>query len=129
MSTSSSRSPVAGSTASGRRPRWKQYIFPWTWYEGRPSDSSFVVSGIAIASSSRSAIVATPELCQVRPGYNGRPQGVYPSGQRGRAVTPLAEPTEVRLLPPPLARFPGNVATTGRSGTNLLRHLTRVYPH
>src|SRR5436305_418070 len=29
-------------------------------------------------------------------------QGVYPSGQRGRAVNPLAQPTEVRILPPPL---------------------------
>src|SRR5262249_48664087 len=102
-----SRSPVPGSTASGRGPRWKQYIFPWTWYEGLPSDSSFVVSGISIASSSRSAIVATQELCHVRRGYNGPPQGVYPSGQRGRVVNPLAQPTEVRILPPPLARFTG----------------------
>src|SRR5262249_15603137 len=31
--------------------------------------------------------------------------GVYPSGQRGRAVNPLAQPSEVRILPPPwLAR-------------------------
>ena len=37
-----------------------------------------------------------------RPGYNGAlPQG-FPSGQRGRAVNPLAQPSEVRILPPAL---------------------------
>src|SRR5205823_8040326 len=36
-------------------------------------------------------------------GYNGPPlQGVCPSGQRERAVNPSAQPTEVRILPPPL---------------------------
>ena len=35
------------------------------------------------------------------PGYNPAPQGVFPSGQRGRAVNPLALPSEVRILPPP----------------------------
>ena len=32
------------------------------------------------------------------------PLGVFPSGQRGRAVNPLALPSEVRILPPPLPR-------------------------
>ena len=32
--------------------------------------------------------------------------GVFPSGQRGRAVNPLAPPSEVRILPPPLFREP-----------------------
>src|SRR5437763_10557557 len=37
--------------------------------------------------------------------YNGDPlKGVCPSGQRERAVNPSAQPTEVRILPPPLAR-------------------------
>src|SRR2546423_1036640 len=59
MSTSSSRSPVSGSTASRRRPRWKQKSLPCTRYAGRPSsESSFVVCGRPSASSSRSAIVA-----------------------------------------------------------------------
>ena len=40
-------------------------------------------------------------------------QGVYPSGQRGRAVNPLAQPTEVRILPPPLS---GSLQTTLRCG-------------
>src|SRR4051812_20710969 len=30
--------------------------------------------------------------------------GVCPSGQRERAVNPSAQPTEVRILPPPLGR-------------------------
>src|SRR5207253_9990319 len=30
--------------------------------------------------------------------------GVCPSGQRERAVNPSAQPTEVRILPPPLRR-------------------------
>src|SRR4029077_13510034 len=30
--------------------------------------------------------------------------GVCPSGQRERAVNPSAQPTEVRILPPPLTR-------------------------
>src|SRR6266540_5406655 len=35
-------------------------------------------------------------------GYNGPPlKGVCPSGQRERAVNPSAQPTEVRILPPP----------------------------
>ena len=29
--------------------------------------------------------------------------GVCPSGQRERAVNPSAQPTEVRILPPPLS--------------------------
>src|ERR687891_163939 len=59
ISTSSRRSPVSESTASGRRERWKQYIFPCTRYDGLPSgETSFVVCGIDSASSSRSAIVA-----------------------------------------------------------------------
>src|SRR5438309_651327 len=32
------------------------------------------------------------------------PEGVCPSGQRERAVNPSAQPTEVRILPPPLPR-------------------------
>ena len=36
-------------------------------------------------------------------GYNPRSlKGVCPSGQRERAVNPSAQPTEVRILPPPL---------------------------
>jgi len=27
----------------------------------------------------------------------------FPSGQRGRAVNPLAQPSQVRILPPPLS--------------------------
>jgi hypothetical protein len=34
-------------------------------------------------------------------GYNGPAQGEFPSGQRGRAVNPLALPSEVRILSPP----------------------------
>ena len=34
--------------------------------------------------------------------YNGASPGVCPSGQRERAVNPSAQPTEVRILPPPL---------------------------
>ena len=30
------------------------------------------------------------------------PAGEFPSGQRGRAVNPLAQPSEVRILSPPL---------------------------
>ena len=52
-----------GSTASGRRLRWKQNIFPCTKYDGRPSsETSFVACGSASASSSRSAIVAMAAL-------------------------------------------------------------------
>src|SRR6187551_2267986 len=66
MSTSSIRSPVFGSSASGRLLRWKQNILPCTWYEGRPSsETSFVTCGIASANASRSAIVAIGLLCQV----------------------------------------------------------------
>src|SRR6185437_9087652 len=32
-------------------------------------------------------------------------EGVCPSGQRERAVNPSAQPTEVRILPPPLGKF------------------------
>src|SRR5436189_2089957 len=40
-------------------------------------------------------------------GYNCAPlKGVCPSGQRERAVNPSAQPTEVRILPPPF-RKPG----------------------
>jgi hypothetical protein len=68
------RSPVSGSIASGRRPRWKQNIFPCTRYDGRPSsESSFVVSGMASASSSRSAIVATEGVCQGSDEFPRRP--------------------------------------------------------
>ena len=35
----------------------------------------------------------------------GASPGVCPSGQRERAVNPSAQPTEVRILPPPLSRF------------------------
>src|SRR5205085_4863999 len=60
MRTSSRRSPVSGSTASGRRLRWKQNILPCTRYDGRPSsETSFVACGRESASSLRSAIVAT----------------------------------------------------------------------
>ena len=56
--TSSSRSPVAASIASGRRLRWITNI-PWTWYSGRPlGETCFVASGIASRSSSRTPIVA-----------------------------------------------------------------------
>src|SRR5262245_22146154 len=66
MRTSAIRSPVFGSTASGRCPRWKQKSLPCTWYDGRPSsETSFVTCGIARASLSRSAMVATTALCQV----------------------------------------------------------------
>ena len=34
------------------------------------------------------------------------PEGVCPSGQRERAVNPSAQPTEVRILPPPLTHAP-----------------------
>src|SRR5215213_5067737 len=37
--------------------------------------------------------------------------GVCPSGQRERAVNPSAQPTEVRILPPPSSVV---IATTGR---------------
>ena len=37
-----------------------------------------------------------------RPGYNGALAQGFPSGQRGRAVNPLAQPSEVRILPPAL---------------------------
>src|SRR5262249_10309158 len=37
-------------------------------------------------------------------GYNSPPlKGVCPSGQRERAVNPSAQPTEVRILPPPFS--------------------------
>ena len=42
-------------------------------------------------------------------GYNARaPLGVCPSGQRERAVNPSAQPTEVRILPPPSSSFLGD---------------------
>src|SRR5262249_35338208 len=67
MSTSSMRSPVSGSTASGRRLRWKQNILPWTRYDGRPSsETSLVAWGRASAIASRSAIVATAMIFAVR---------------------------------------------------------------
>ena len=38
-------------------------------------------------------------------GYNADPPwGEFPSGQRGRAVNPLAQPSEVRILSPPFPR-------------------------
>src|SRR6185369_12653199 len=55
-------------------------------------------------------------------GYNGRPLGVFPSGQRGRAVNPLALPSEVRILPPPLrrkVRSRASVTTLRRSAVPL----------
>ena len=45
-------------------------------------------------------------------GYNCRPPGVCPSGQRERAVNPSAQPTEVRILPPPSLRAGQRPATT-----------------
>ena len=47
------------------------------------------------------------------PGYNGPPSQGFPSGQRGRAVNPLAQPSEVRILPPALAREEPTVPPTG----------------
>src|SRR5207245_7273534 len=41
--------------------------------------------------------------------YNAAPPGVCPSGQRERAVNPSAQPTEVRILPPPLSLLVGAV--------------------
>jgi hypothetical protein len=38
-----------------------------------------------------------------KPGLNSRPPGECPSGQRERTVNAPAQPTEVRILPPPLA--------------------------
>jgi hypothetical protein len=35
-----------------------------------------------------------------------RPPGEFPSGQRGRAVNPLAQPSEVRILSPPSLPWP-----------------------
>jgi hypothetical protein len=40
--------------------------------------------------------------------------GVCPSGQRERAVNPSAQPTEVRILPPPL----NAERTSGTSGAS-----------
>ena len=48
------------------------------------------------------------------PGYNAAPQGVFPSGQRGRAVNPLALPSEVRILPPPSLRCASENEAGGR---------------
>src|SRR5215211_626439 len=44
-----------------------------------------------------------PESTPANGGYNPRPPGEYPSGQRGPAVNRLAPPTEVRILSPPLS--------------------------
>ena len=51
--------------------------------------------------------VARVGTARRQPGGDGAatipaPLGVFPSGQRGRAVNPLALPSEVRILPPPL---------------------------
>ena len=43
-----------------------------------------------------------------RRGYNGAPSQGFPSGQRGRAVNPLAQPSEVRILSPALSASAGS---------------------
>jgi hypothetical protein len=56
------------------------------------------------------AQLAEQLICNQRVGGSipfGGSKERYPSGQRGRAVNPLALPSEVRILPSPPVRFVG----------------------
>ena len=84
LKTSSRRArpPASESTASGRGLRCQQKTLPWTAYEGRPSsETPLVACGIASASSSRSRIVAMPQVCTARP----RGDSSLPSSERTMA--------------------------------------------
>src|SRR5919204_1217758 len=59
------------------------------------------VLGTALSPDERSHRGAGPSACTR---YNSPAAGEFPSGQRGRAVNPLALPSEVRILSPPLRR-------------------------
>ena len=51
--------------------------------------------------------------------------GVCPSGQRERAVNPSAQPTEVRILPPPLTEtHPAAHLGSAARGHSIIRRLT-----
>src|SRR6266487_5870033 len=94
-STSSSRSPVPGSTASWRGRRWKQKNLPWTRYCGRPCSTSLAASGMPSASLSRSFIVATAATLLSRGGVPERSNGEVlktsePSGSVSSNLTPAA---------------------------------------
>src|SRR5205085_3302355 len=50
-----------------------------------------------------------------------RPPGVCPSGQRERAVNPSAQPTEVRILPPPFLRASSTRGTAPAGSTTFAK--------
>src|SRR5213082_454931 len=56
--------------------------------------------------------------------YNSRSPGVCPSGQRERAVNPSAQPTEVRILPPPLTPARSPASAPAEASTRAARALT-----
>ena len=63
---------------------------------------------------------------RVESGATLPPPGVCPSGQRERAVNPSAQPTEVRILPPPLVSYDVAIIGGGPAGsTTAYRLATR----
>lgn len=62
---------------------------------------------------------------------SGVPQGEYPSGQRGGTVNAMAQPSQVRILPPPFQPRPGFQPSQydrkpGRGGKAVLNQNRRV---
>ncbi len=57
--------------------------------------------------------------------YNPPSPGVCPSGQRERAVNPSAQPTEVRILPPPLRWEIRSAGKSGRVAAMIISHIDR----
>src|SRR5256714_1668357 len=63
------------------------------------------------------------------PDYNAPPPGVCPSGQRERAVNPSAQPTEVRILPPPLLLSARRASARGGATIRVPALLAQLVEH
>ena len=74
-------------------------------------------SSVAYGASAPSRTERSPPRRRNRPALQWLLPGVCPSGQRERAVNPSAQPTEVRILPPP-PRVPGRRPAGRRSPTS-----------
>ena len=70
-------------------------------FEVEPVDGDERPVTPCVAARSGSARPPSPRTYPYGSDYNAPPPGVCPSGQRERAVNPSAQPTEVRILPPP----------------------------
>src|SRR5215216_5552768 len=77
--------------------RWRSLPPIWIMWASRVSRSMAVAHGSSASGKRLSSAIGCPSAH----GYNARPPGEFPSGQRGPAVNRLAPPSEVRILPPP----------------------------